>query len=259
MEFTFLSRLEAWHLMLILLALMIISIFFGLISGKKYNNKSSIDSTVLGSLLALLGLLLAFTFSLSLNHYDARREIIIEEANDIGTVILRTNLYRESDGELLKADLKKYVDTRIAYYSAGADEKKVMEAQKLTATIQKHLWNQVAQLSKDPGNWLASLQMIPALNGMIDITTTRFYANFAHLPDAIVYLLFLLSCSCTFYMGFILAGRERFTWLLAVGFCLLTSMIVLVIFDLDRPRRGFIKLDKINQSIVDLKQRFPEQ
>lgn len=258
MQFTFLTRIESWQLMLILLMLMLISVFIGVLSGRKYHRKSTIDSVVLTGLFALLGFMLAFNFSFSLNHYDTLRGIIIEEANDIGTTILRADLYRESDRKLLRADLKKYVNARINYFAMGRDEKKALEAQRLSTTIQRQLWNKVSELSNDPGYSVASLQMIPAFNNMIDIANTRFYFSYVRLPDEIIYLLILLSCVSTFYMGFVTADKEKFDWLLAGGACLLISLVFFVNFDLDRPNNGFITLDQINYSIVDLKQMFHE-
>jgi len=244
--------------MLILLALMTISILIGLATGKKLYKESKVNSTILGSLFTLLGLLLAFTFSMAVNYYNMRRDIIIEEANDIGTAILRADLYRETDRQLFRADFKKYVDTRVDYFAAGTDGEKIMAAQKLSATIQQQLWSRVSHLSRDSGYTVASMQMVPALNSMIDITTTRLYGNIIHLPDSIIYLLFLLSCACTFYIGYMFGGKGKFDWLMAVVFCLFTSLVVYVIFDLDRPRRGFITLDQMNNAIGELKQMFPE-
>ena len=259
MQFSFLSRLDAWQLMLILLVLMIISILIGLAAGKKFYRKSEIDATVLGSLFTLLGLLLAFTFSMSVSYHGMRRDIIIEEANDIGTAILRADLYRETDRDLLRTDFKKYVDARIEFFTAGTDIEKVMAAQQLSGNIQQQLWNRAAQLSKDSGYTVASMQMIPALNSMIDITTTRKYSNLVHLPDTIIYLLLLLSCTCAFYIGYMFAGKGKFDWVMVIVFSLLTSMVVFVIFDLDRPRRGFITLDSMNNAIIELKQQFQEK
>jgi hypothetical protein len=259
MQPSFMLRLDAWILMLALLALMIISILVGLKAGKKIHKDSPADSTILSCLFTLLGLMLAFTFSMSVNNYNMRREIIIDEANDIGTAILRADLYPEADRNLFRADFKKYVDIRIDYFAAGTDLEKVAAAQQLSATIQQQLWNRAAKLSRDSGNVVASMQMVPALNSMIDITTTRIYGNIIHLPDTINYLLFILSCTCAFYVGYTFARKGKFDWLMVVIFCLLTSMVVFVIFDLDRPRRGFIKLDDMNNAIIELKQMFPEK
>ena len=252
-------RLDTWQLILILLALMIISIMLGLMVGKKFHKESQVDTTILGSLLTLLGLLLAFTFSMAINYHGMRKDVIIQEANDIGTAILRADLYRDNERNLLRAEFKKYVDARVDYFNAGTDLEKVMVSQKLSVEIQQQLWDHATKFSKDSGYVIASMQMIPALNSMIDITTTRQYGNFVHLPDTITYLLFLLSCVCSFYIGYMFVGKKRFDWVMAMIFCLLTSLVVFVIFDLDRPRRGFIKLDQMNNAIVELKQMFPEK
>jgi hypothetical protein len=259
MEPSIVLRLDTWQLILILLALMIISIMIGLMVGKKFHKESQVDTTILGSLLTLLGLLLAFTFSMAINYHGMRKDVIVQEANDIGTAILRADLYRDNERNLLRAEFKKYVDARVDYFNAGTDLEKVVAAQKLSVEIQQQLWDHATKFSKDSGYVIASMQMIPALNSMIDITTTRQYGNFVHLPDTITYLLFLLSCVCSFYIGYMFVGKKRFDWVMAMIFCLLTSLVVFVIFDLDRPRRGFIKLDQMNNAIVELKQMFPEK
>ena len=94
MQPSFLLRLDTWQIMLILLVLMMISILVGLKTGKKFHKQSQADNTILGSLFTLFGLLLAFTFSMAIDYYGMRRDIVFEEANDIGTAILRADLYR---------------------------------------------------------------------------------------------------------------------------------------------------------------------
>ena len=259
MQPSILFRLDTWQIMLILLSLMIISIMIGLKSGKKFHKESAVNSTILGSLFTLLGLLLAFTFSMAINYHDTRKDIVIEEANDIGTAILRADLYRESERNLLRAEFRKYVDARVDYFTSGTDLDKIKAAQTLSVQIQQKLWAHASRFSKDSGYIVASMQMIPALNSMIDITTTRQYGNYVHLPDTIIYLLFLLSCVCSFYIGYTSSGKAKFDWLMVTVFCVLTSLVVFVIFDLDRPRRGFITLEQTNQAIVDLKQMIPEK
>ena len=259
MQISFLTQIDTWQLMLILVALMLVSILIGLYTGNKFYRESKIDSTILGALFTLLGLLLAFTFSMAINYNGIRKDIIVKEANDIGTAILRADLYRENDRNLFREEFKKYVDARVDYFTAGTDLEKVKAAQKLSVEIQQKLWDHASQVSKDTGYVVASMQMIPALNSMIDITTTRQYGDLVHLPDTIIYLLFLLCCVCSFYIGYMFGGKKKFDWLIAIVFCLLTSMVVFVIFDMDRPRRGFIKVDQMNNAIVELKQMFPEK
>jgi hypothetical protein len=238
--------------------MMIVCSFGGLIAGKRRKKESKLDSTILGSLFALLGLLLAFSFSLATNFLGIRREIIIDESNNIGTAVLRSDLYKESDRQLFRADFKKYIEARIDYF-ANRDIKTVIEAQDRSAKIQQALWNRATNLSKDSGYYVASMQMIPALNNVIDISSKRFYVDSVHLPEPIIYLLILMACACAFFVGYTTCGKEKLDWPLIAGFCLLTSMVVFVIFDIDRPRRGLITLDKINRSIVDLRKMIPEE
>ena len=201
-------------------------------------------------------MLLAFSFSLATAFLGIRREIIIDESNNIGTAILRSDLYSEAERQLFRADFKQYIEARIDYF-AFTDVKTVIDAQDRSVKIQQLLWSRAVRMSRDSGYYVASMQMIPALNNVIDISNKRYYIDFVHLPEPIIYLLVLLACACAFYMGYTVSRKDN-DWLLVMGFSLLTAMVVFVIFDLDRPRRGLIRLDKINQSITDLRKLIPE-
>jgi hypothetical protein len=71
--------------------------------------------------LGLTALLLSFAFGMSATKFDNRRQLIVEEVNNIGTTILRCDLYPDSARNLFRADLKNYLEARIAYYSVGDD------------------------------------------------------------------------------------------------------------------------------------------
>ena len=257
MEKTFLLRYEAWELVLMLFAAMIICILLGIFIGKRFYKEYEKEGTVQGALFAILGLLLAFTFSMSVSRYDKRIDIIIEEANDIGTAVLRADLYPEAERQLFRADFKRYVEARIAYFDAGADVTKMMDEQRQASEIAQQLWNRASQLSSNPAiTNTASMQMIPALNSMIDIANTRWYITLAKVPEPVLYLLFILICICSFYTGYTLSGKKKIDWIGLIGFCLLVCAIVHLIIDIDRPRRGTITLTQTNQSIVELRKMF---
>ena len=157
LEKTFLLRYEAWELVLMLFAAMIICILLGIFIGKRFYKEYEKEGTVQGALFAILGLLLAFTFSMSVSRYDKRIDIIIEEANDIGTAVLRADLYPEAERQLFRADFKRYVEARIAYFDAGADVTKMMDEQRQASEIAQQLWNRASQLSSNPGHHQYSL------------------------------------------------------------------------------------------------------
>jgi Ca2+/Na+ antiporter len=220
---------------------------------KKYNDETAITlGPVEGALLGLLALLLSFTFSLSASKSDGRREVIIEEANDISTAISRCDLYPDSVRNELISVFINYVDARIAYYDAGIDIVKINASLKQTNDNYNRIWTKVIALSHDKENILRSQQMIPALNAVSDIVTTRDSHRDAHVPESILWMLFMLTLVGSFVMGYG-TGSNRYNWIIVSGFALMTVMTIYLILDLDRPRRGIINMDMTEQKIIDLK------
>jgi prepilin signal peptidase PulO-like enzyme (type II secretory pathway) len=205
-----------------------------------------------GSLLGLLALLLSFTFSLSASKSDSRREVIVEEANDISTAISRCDLYPDSIRKELQLLFGDYVDARIAYYDAGVDEAKLNNSLQKTNEYYSKIWKRVMILSQDKENVLRSQQMVPALNAMSDIVTTRDSGRNAHVPESILWMLFMLTLAGSFVMGYG-SNNKRYNWVIVGSFALMTVMTIYLILDLDRPRRGIINMDATQQKIVELK------
>jgi len=206
-----------------------------------------------GSLLGLLALLLSFTFSMSAGKSDSRRQVIVQEANNIGTAILRCDLYPDSTRRALKADFAAYVQARINYYNAGIDETALNKTLQDAGNISARIWKRVMLLSQDKDNTLRSQQMIPALNDMMDITTTRDAERNAHVPESILWMLFLLTLAGSFVTGYG-AKDKRFNLVIVLSFALMTSLTIYLILDLDRPRRGIINMDQTHNKILELRE-----
>ncbi len=262
MNFSILITLPAYLVAFLLFIAMVIAAWLGNIFAKARIKKNPEIFTegigsLEGALLGLVALLLAFTFSMSALRYDERRHNIVEEANAIGTAILRTDLYPDSIRAEFRKDFKQYVEYRISYYEAGADVNKITDAlNKGNATARK-IWDRAANLGKDPVYFVSTHQMIPALNDMIDIVTTRLSGGLARVPDSIAWLLFLLCVVGSFVVGYGYKGK-KLDWIVVVGFCLMISLTIYLILDLDRSRRGLINMDTANQRIVELRGMFEE-
>lgn len=257
MKMTFLFRLEAWQLVLVLFAIMILSSLAGRYIGQKYLAGREKDGTMLGSLFAILGLMLAFTFSMTLTRYEKRIETVIQESNDIGTAILRADLYPEEHRQLLRADFKQYVEARIAFFEARKDIVKVFAAQRQSEAIGQQIWNRAAKLSFDPAITVpATMQMIPALNAMLDINNARMRISLNKVPESVLYLLFALIFICSFQLGYTFSEKKKMDWLGTIGVTLLICSVIYLIIDMDRPNRGTMTLEQTNQSIVDLRKMF---
>lgn len=256
-----LFRTDAWLVVGILFILMLVCIAIGSAWSKKQKAKfeyydNPANNTVYGAVFALLAFLLAFTFSMSGNRYDARRQATIAEANAIGTAILRTDLYPDSDRIVFRSDLKNYLQARIDNITAGADITKQIKADKQASLYALRLWGHALQFSQKNPSVIISGQMIPAINEMFDDATTNTYSERMRVPESIVIMLFILLLISAFFIGYISVGKGRFDWFTGAGFCLLSALVLFITLDLDRPRRGLIQLDTSHQAIISLMDQF---
>ncbi len=249
-------------IVIILFVGIILSYLFGLrtMSGRKKKDPSYTSDgmgPLEGALLGLLSLLLAFTFNQSASHYDTRRDLVVQESNDIGTALLRSALYPDSIQLAFKNDFKNYIASRIVYYDAGADEGKILSALKEANGASTRIWQRAAVLSQQPGEPTRSMQMIPAVNGMIDAVSTREEARRKHVPESILWLLFALCLAGSFIVGYS-SKSGKIDYIILCTYSLMTIMTIYVILDLDRPRRGIITTTAAHDNISSLMDYFQD-
>jgi hypothetical protein len=96
--------------------------------------------------------------------------------------------------------------------------------------------------------------LLPALNAMIDITTTRTMSAQMHPPTIIFAMLFVVALASALLAGHGLAGGRRRNWLHMVSFAAILALAVYVILDLEFPRLGLIRVEAFDQALVDLLQ-----
>ncbi len=174
----------------------------------------------------------------------------------IGTAILRLELYADSVKPDFRKSFAKYLDARIAYFDAGADIANIHLSLERSNTAADSLWNIAASHSRYPANLVASNQMVPALNQMFDIANSRFWSEYNRTPTSILTMLVVLCLSAAFAAGHTSVGEGKFDWFMAIGFCMLISIVVYCIIDLDRPRVGIITLEENARAISDLRKMF---
>ena len=138
-----------------------------------------------GAVFALLGLLIAFTFSGASSRFDTRRQLIVEETNDIGTAYLRLDLLPADLQPALRESFRRYLDARIEVYRKLPDIAAAKESLAKANELQKQIWRQAVVASRAEGAPPAvPILLLPALNAMIDITTTRTMATQMHPPTS---------------------------------------------------------------------------
>ena len=207
-----------------------------------------------GAVFALLGLLLAFTFSGASARFDGRRQLVVEETNDIGTAYLRIDMLPADAQPALRESFRRYLDARIEVYERFPDMAAVKESLARADELQKQIWRQAIAASRAEGASLAAaMLMLPALNAMIDIRTTRTMATQMHPPMVIFAMLFGLALAASLLAGYGMTGGRVRSWFHMLGFALVMAVAVYVILDIEYPRLGLIRVDAFDQAMIDLR------
>ena len=198
-------------------------------------------SRIQTSILGLLALMLAFTFSMSITRFETRKHLIVEEANAIGTAYLRTKLFDDPYRSDLQNLLRRYLDNRLSFIDVGIEEQKIITLLNQSDEIQLEIWNEVCALAGHDEKLPIVSLMIQSVNELIDLHTKRLEETINRLPDMILYLIYVitgLGLALTGYMAG-LDGRRNFIIMFLLAFSF--AAVGITIIDLDRPRRGFVK------------------
>lgn len=206
-----------------------------------------------GAMFALLGLLVAFTFSGAASRFEGRRHLIVEEANDIGTAYLRIDLLPADAQPEIRDLFRSYVDSRLDTYRDVTDRNRGKQDFAKSQELQNVIWQKSVAAAGQSPNTAASMLLLPALNSMIDITTVRVAATEDHPPNVIFGMLALIALATSLMAGFEMAGANRRSWLHIIGYALILSIAVYVILDLEFPRMGLIRVDAFDHYLVDVR------
>ncbi len=197
------------------------------------------ESHLLAAALALLGLLIAFTFSLAVNRFDARRELVVREASAIGTAWLRAGLAEDAAGRGLQQAIAAYADLRLQLTNAGNADR--VEAE--TRRTQAALWSRVRQATPAMQPPLAAT-LVTATNEMFDSASARKAEREARIPARVLDILLLYTLMAAGIVGYVLGvSGPRHRVVTSILFLLLTLALTLIL-DLDRPWSGGITVSQ---------------
>jgi hypothetical protein len=200
---------------------------------------------ILSASLTLLGLIIAFSFSMAVSRYDQRKNYEEQEANAIGAEYARVNLLPPPDAVKVHALLKSYLDQRILYYETR-NENEIPQINTRIAQMQTDLWSAAS----------TSLTSMPApiatfvLGGMNDVLNSQEYTQAAwwnRIPLPAWMLLITISILCNLLLGFDSVGRHAFFLLILP---IVLSICFFLIAEIDSPRHGIIRVQP--QNLVSL-------
>jgi cation transporter-like permease len=210
----------------------------------------SMVSTVEAAILGVLGLLLGFTMSMAVSRFEARKQLVLDEANAIETSCLRTELLPAPEGPDIERLLRQYINLRVQYGTTEDDPTQLDNLHTQAARLQNQFWTRaIAYGQKDPNPVKVGL-LLQSLNQSIDLESARRMAFQNRVPESVIYVDAIVGILAAMLVGYAfgLYGRRQI-----FSVCVLAMAITLVlalIVDLDRPRSGFIRVSQ--QPMIDL-------
>jgi len=230
----------------LLIALGLASVVATLEIGYQLRRLAPVDesqsSLISAPILAIVGLLLAFSFSMAGERMALRRAAVLAEGNAIGTVWLRTDLVPEPTRSQMRQRVRRYVDLHLEHWFAGNDQAKREAAEREAVRLQGDLWTLATADAQRAPEAQRQRFVISALNDMLDAESNAVSAEANHLPDAIFAYLYLLVLAAGVVVGY-RPRAERRSPVLWCAFALVISGVLLVLLDMDRARLGSIQND----------------
>lgn len=194
------------------------------------------------ALLGLLSLLLGFNFAMASSRFDTRKALITEEVNTIGTAWLRVQLLPSPARQEFYALLRRYVDARLDYIQAGTDVLKLRSADAEASVLEAQLWKATAiMVEQNTGGPQAGL-LIQSLNETVNVKWKRSAVLDNHIPEPVLYLLFIVALGALGMMGYTCGLTGRRHYVSTSIYAGLIALVLATILDFDRPRGGFIRV-----------------
>jgi hypothetical protein len=202
---------------------------------------------IIAAILGLLAFLLAFTFGMAASRFELRRELVLDEANAIGTTYLRAALVPEPHRTEIRTLLRDYVDLRLG----GVEPGMAVPALARSEELQGRLWAQAVSVAEKNPTPITGL-FIQSLNELIDLHAKRVtmgMRNRIPIPiwGALYFIAILAMVGVGYHEGLTSTTRTLATLVLAVTF----SGVLWLLADLDRPQEGLIKVSQ--QAMIDLR------
>lgn len=243
------DAIPLWAFFIGTTALILLSVEAGFWIGKKIvqrspDEKESAAAAVGGAVLGLVAFMLAFTFGIAAARYDARKELVRDDADAIRTAWLRSGFVPDPDRSAMRALLREYVDLRISTAESGS-LLKIPQAAAKSVEIQRQLWAYVHAHGLTDLNTDIGSSLVESINDLINVHAVRLaVAVDARIAPGIWLTLFAISVfgmvAMGYQMGIAGSMRSRTNSILAISFALVITLIA----GLDRPQIALVSVSQ---------------
>jgi hypothetical protein len=209
--------------------------------------KESTVGSMVGATLGLLAFMLAFTFGLAGSRFEDRRQVLLSEANAIGTTYLRAAMLPEPMRTEAQNLLREYVDVRLEAVQPGKLEQAISKSEEL----QNKLWSVAVAATEKDRSPITGL-FVESLNEVIDVHAKRVMAGVrSRVPGMIWVVLYLLAILAMLMIGYHEGLTKSRRSIAVIALVLGFSSVLYLIADLDRPVQGTLRVSQ--QAMIDLR------
>ena len=202
---------------------------------------------IVGSILALMAFLLAVSTGMAADRFDARRGLVLQEANSIGTTYLRAGYLPDPYRTQLRMLLREYVPLRIVKSQDGLETKIARSVE-----IQNEMWTISEKLAREHGDLPVVAIFVESLNETIDLHESRITAGlYSRVPPTVIWFLVVGVVFSVGMVGYNAGLTARRSMISAVVLAVALSAVLGLVSDLDRPSGGLIRTNQ--QPLVDLR------
>jgi hypothetical protein len=202
---------------------------------------------ITGSLLALFAFLLAVTMGMASDRFEARRMLVLKEANSIGTTYLRAGYLPAPYDTEIRDLLRTYAPLRIS----GSDEARYLANYRTAKALQGQIWAKTEELARAHPESDVLGQFIVTLNETFDVSNERFVAGvYARVPETIIWVVVAAGALSLAMVGYSAGLTRKRAEVGSVALILVMATVLTVIVDLDRPQDGFLTVSQ--SALVDL-------
>lgn len=249
------DRLPIWAIFVLTVVFTLAAIEFGHWLGKFWQRRNPDEKegsmgALAGATLGLLAFLLALTTSMAGSRFDTRRQLVMSEANAIGTTNLRAGYLDEPHRQEVRDLLREYVDVRLS----ATDPQQLDEVVARSEEIQTALWSHAEALARaNPLSPTVAI-FIESLNELIDLHTLRFVAvQNAQLPGGFWIAIYAVTFLTMLMVGMHTSYAPRQNFLALLMLALVFSTVVALIADMSNSQQGVLNVSQ--QAMLDLQRQ----
>lgn len=218
------------------------------------DNGKDVESHVIAAIFGLLAFVVGLSFSIAIDRFDTRRDLVVEETNAISTTYLRADLFDEPHRSRLQTTLRAYAHTRVAPNGQWDQRMETQLGQSLA--LQKRLWDETRAAVYPVRETELASYFLDAANEVLKVSERRQVAGSAHIPTRVLNILLLYLVAAAVVLGYLLGDRPRLKRQGTTVLLAFFSIMLMTVLDIDQPRAGAIKVPQ--KTLEDLTVRLDQ-